>query len=147
IPARWRLNWTRARVGRADGTRCAPYGCWTGMQHRTNATRLAQMPLEGDCQRAGLGRSVTLLLSLEGVSDTRSCWLLEIASLARACPWLLTEPKHTCPELTGVQGDLVFLRVCNDLQRTCVRVSSCAQCKFLRIPRFALAVRGNLETK
>ena len=36
-PARWRSRWTRARAGRAGGTRCAPYGCWTGIQHETNA--------------------------------------------------------------------------------------------------------------
>ena len=36
-PARCRSRWTRARAGRAGGTRCAPYGCWTGIQHETNA--------------------------------------------------------------------------------------------------------------
>ena len=36
-PARWRSRWTRARAGRAGGTRCAPYGCWTGIQHETSA--------------------------------------------------------------------------------------------------------------
>ena len=29
-PARCRSRWTRARAGRAGGTRCAPCGCWTG---------------------------------------------------------------------------------------------------------------------
>ena len=30
-------DWTRARADRAGGTRCAPYGCWTGIQHETSA--------------------------------------------------------------------------------------------------------------
>ena len=36
-PARWRSSWTKVRGDRAGGTRCAPYGCWTGIQHETNA--------------------------------------------------------------------------------------------------------------
>ena len=36
-PGRCRSRWTRARAGRAGGTRCAPYGCWTGIQHETSA--------------------------------------------------------------------------------------------------------------
>jgi hypothetical protein len=36
-PAQWRSRWTRARAGRAGGTCCAPYECWTGIQHETSA--------------------------------------------------------------------------------------------------------------
>ena len=34
-PGGCRSRWTRARAGRAGGTRCAPYECWTGIQHET----------------------------------------------------------------------------------------------------------------
>ncbi len=37
--ARCRSSWTRARAGRAGGTRCAPCGCWTGMQRGTSPRR------------------------------------------------------------------------------------------------------------
>jgi hypothetical protein len=36
-PARRRSGWTRARDGRAGGIHCAPYECWTGIQHKADA--------------------------------------------------------------------------------------------------------------
>jgi hypothetical protein len=42
IQARWRSRWTTARAGRAGGTRCAPYGYWTGIQHETSADAAAR---------------------------------------------------------------------------------------------------------
>ena len=43
-PARCRSRWTRARAGRAGGTPSAPYGCWTGIQHETNADAAGRRP-------------------------------------------------------------------------------------------------------
>ena len=37
IPTSWTPSQERPRAGRAGGTRCAPYECWTGIQHETNA--------------------------------------------------------------------------------------------------------------
>src|SRR5206468_8291092 len=36
IPTSWTPSRARPRAGRAGGTRCTPYGCWTGIQHETN---------------------------------------------------------------------------------------------------------------
>jgi hypothetical protein len=37
IPARSTSRSRTAMAGPAGGTRCAPYACWTGIQHETNA--------------------------------------------------------------------------------------------------------------